>query len=39
MATLSKIAQEKFISDEVGMLIEDLQQEFAGANPIRMKRP
>ena len=33
LATLSKIAQEKFTSDEVGRLIEDLQQEFAGADP------
>src|SRR5512139_3090489 len=33
LATLSKIAQEKFISDEVGRLIEDLKQEFAGADP------
>ena len=32
LATLSKIAQEKFISDEVGRLIEDLQAEFAGAD-------
>ena len=32
LATLSKIAQEKFTSDEVGRLIEDLQQEFAGAD-------
>src|SRR5512140_3605732 len=33
MATLGKIAQEKFISDEVGKLIDDLKQEFAGADP------
>jgi carboxypeptidase Taq len=33
LATLGKIAQEKFISDEVGRLIEDLKAEFAGANP------
>jgi carboxypeptidase Taq len=33
LATLSKIAQEKFTSDEVGRLIEDLKQEFAGAAP------
>lgn len=33
LATLSKIAQEKFITDEVGQLIEDLKQEFAGADP------
>lgn len=33
LATLGKIAQEKFISDEVGRLIEDLKAEFAGADP------
>ncbi len=33
LATLSKIAQEKFTTDEVGQLIEDLKQEFAGADP------
>ena len=33
LATLSKIAQEKFITDEVGKLIEDLKAEFAGADP------
>ena len=33
LATLGKIAQEKFISDEVGRLIEDLKKEFAGADP------
>jgi carboxypeptidase Taq len=33
LATLGKIAQEKFISDEVGRLLEDLKQEFAGADP------
>jgi carboxypeptidase Taq len=32
LATLSKIAQEKFISDEVGRLIEDLTQELDGAD-------
>ncbi len=32
LATLSKIAQEKFTSDEVGRLLEDLKQEFAGAD-------
>jgi carboxypeptidase Taq len=32
MATLGKIAQEKFISDEVGRLIEDVKQEFEGAD-------
>jgi carboxypeptidase Taq len=31
MATLSKIAQEKFTSDEIGKLLDDLKQEFAGA--------
>ncbi|HEY5730533.1 MAG TPA: carboxypeptidase M32 [Anaerolineales bacterium] len=33
MATLGKIAQEKFITDEVGKLIEDLKAEFADADP------
>lgn len=33
LATLSKIAQEKFISDEVGRLIEDLKADFADADP------
>jgi carboxypeptidase Taq len=33
LATLSKIAQEKFTSDEVGRLIEDLKQEYAGTDP------
>lgn len=32
LATLSKIAQEKFISDEVGQLLEDLQKELDGAD-------
>jgi carboxypeptidase Taq len=32
LATLSKIAQEKFIADEVGQLLEDLKKEFAGAD-------
>ena len=32
LATLSKIAQEKFISDDVGRLIEDLKQELDGAD-------
>ena len=32
LATLSKIAQEKFITDEVGELIEDLKQELNGAD-------
>jgi len=30
LATLSKIAQEKFITDEVGKLIDDLKQELNG---------
>lgn len=29
LATLGKIAQEKFISDEVGSLLEDLKKEFS----------
>lgn len=33
LATLSKIAQEKFITDEMGQLIEDVKQEFADADP------
>ena len=33
LATLSKIAQEKFTSNEVGKLLEDLKQEFAGSDP------
>jgi carboxypeptidase Taq len=33
LATLSKVAQEKFISDEVGRLVEDLQKEFSGVEP------
>ena len=32
LATLSKIAQEKFIADEVGSLIDDLKQELDGAD-------
>lgn len=32
LATLSKIYQEKFIADEVGQLIEDVKQEFAGSD-------
>lgn len=32
LATLSKTAQEKFISDEVGQLIEDLKAEFKDAD-------
>ena len=32
LATLSKISQEKFITDEVGSLIEDLKKEFAGTD-------
>ena len=33
MATLSQTAQEKFISDEVGSLIEDLKKEYEDADP------
>jgi len=33
LATLGKIAQEKFIADEVGRLLDDLKQEFAGVDP------
>lgn len=32
LATLSKIAQEKFITDEIGILIEDLQKELKGSD-------
>lgn len=32
IATLSKIAQEKFITDEVGQLIEDLKAEYKNPN-------
>ena len=32
LATLGKIAQEKFTTDEVGKLLDDLKQEFAGAD-------
>jgi len=32
LATLSKIIQEKFTSDEVGKLLDDLKQEFDGAD-------
>jgi carboxypeptidase Taq len=32
LATLSKIAQEKFITDEIGGLIEDLKKEFADSD-------
>src|SRR5215208_2838499 len=32
LATLSKIAQEKFITEEVGRLIDDLKQELDGAD-------
>lgn len=32
LATLGKIRQEKFTSDEVGRLIDDLKSEFAGAD-------
>ena len=33
MATLGKIAQEKFITDEVGRLLDDLKKEFTDADP------
>lgn len=33
LATLGKIIQEKFTSDEVGKLLDDLKVEFAGADP------
>jgi len=33
LATLGKTAQEKFTSDEVGKLIEDIKQEFNGSDP------
>jgi len=32
LGTLGKIAQEKFISDEIGKLLEDLKQEFSDAD-------
>jgi carboxypeptidase Taq len=32
LATLSKLAQEKLISDEMGRLLDDLKQEFDGAD-------
>jgi carboxypeptidase Taq len=32
IATLSKIAQEKFITDEIGRLLEDLKTEYAGSD-------
>src|SRR5436190_15008245 len=32
LATLGKIAQEKFTADEIGALLDDLKQEFAGAD-------
>jgi len=32
LATLGKIAQEKFTTDEVGRLLDDLKQEFTGAD-------
>jgi len=34
LGTLGKIAQEKFIAEEVGRLLDDLKQEFAGADPV-----
>jgi carboxypeptidase Taq len=33
LGTLGKLAQIKFISDEVGQLLEDLKSELAGASP------
>src|SRR5574340_289319 len=33
LATLGKIAHQKSTSDEVGKLLDDLKQEFAGADP------
>ncbi|RIK29313.1 MAG: carboxypeptidase [Anaerolineae bacterium] len=33
LGTLGKIAQEKFIADEVGKLLDDLKQELNGADP------
>ena len=33
LGTLGKLAQEKFIADEVGALIDDLKREYAGADP------
>ena len=32
-ATLGKISHEKFVSDDVGRLLDDLKQEFSGADP------
>ena len=32
LATLGKIAQEKFTSDEIGTLLDDLQSEYAGVD-------
>jgi len=32
LGTLGKLAQEKFIADEVGSLLEDLKKEYAGAD-------
>jgi len=34
LATLGKISQEKFTSDEIGQLIEDLKKEFADADAV-----
>ncbi len=33
LSTLGKIAHEKFTRDEIGALLADLEQEFAGADP------
>jgi carboxypeptidase Taq len=33
LGTLAKIAQEKFIADEVGQLLDDLKRELNGADP------
>src|SRR5512139_3315399 len=32
LATLGKIAQEKLTTDEIGKLLDDLKQEFSGAD-------
>jgi carboxypeptidase Taq len=33
LATLGKISHQKFTSDEIGMLLGDLEKEYAGADP------
>ncbi len=33
LSTLGKIVHEKFTSEEIGALLQDLEQEFAGADP------